>query len=121
MKVMVIYDTNIYHPSHTCFSTQNILLFPHFIKKSESLKLIQQIRDEAHRFAITFHRDKRSKGSLVSELEGVDGVGKVTATKLLKHFGSVRAIRESSMENLTELIGIDRAKKVRLYFDTMAN
>jgi excinuclease ABC subunit C len=89
-------------------------------KKSESLKLIQQIRDEAHRFAITFHRDKRSKGSLVSELEGVDGVGKVTATKLLKHFGSVRAIRESSVETLTSLIGLDRAKKVRSYFDAMS-
>ncbi|WP_353721462.1 excinuclease ABC subunit UvrC [Dyadobacter sp. 676] len=88
-------------------------------KRSESLKLIQQIRDEAHRFAITFHRDKRSKASLVSELEGVVGVGKVTATKLLKHFGSVRAIRESSLETLTELIGLDRAKKVRAYFDAM--
>jgi len=90
-------------------------------KRSESLKLIQQIRDEAHRFAITFHRDKRSKGSLVSELDGVVGVGKVTATKLLKHFGSIRAIRESSVETLTELIGLDRAKKVRSYFDTMAH
>ena len=90
-------------------------------KKSESLKLIQQIRDEAHRFAITFHRDKRSKGSLVSELEGVEGVGKVTATKLLKHFGSVRAIRESPIETLTSLIGLDRATKVRSYFDAMVN
>jgi excinuclease ABC subunit C len=90
-------------------------------KRSESLKLIQQIRDEAHRFAITFHRDKRSKGSLVSELDGVEGVGKVTATKLLKHFGSIRAIRESSLETLTPLIGLDRAKKVRSYFDAMAH
>ncbi|WP_159470710.1 excinuclease ABC subunit UvrC [Dyadobacter sp. 3J3] len=90
-------------------------------KRSESLKLIQQIRDEAHRFAITFHRDKRSKGSLVSELDGVVGVGKVTATKLLKHFGSIRAIRESSVETLTTLIGLDRAMKVRAYFDTMAH
>jgi excinuclease ABC subunit C len=88
-------------------------------KKSESLKLIQQIRDEAHRFAITFHRDKRSKSSLVSELEGVEGVGKITATKLLKYFGSVKAIRESSMEKLTEIVGADRAKKVRAYFDKM--
>jgi excinuclease ABC subunit C len=88
-------------------------------KKSESLKLIQQIRDEAHRFAITFHRDKRSKGSLVSELEGVEGVGKVTATKLLKYFGSVKGIRESSMEKLIEIVGLDRAKKVRAYFDKM--
>ncbi|MCF0057328.1 excinuclease ABC subunit UvrC [Dyadobacter sp. CY356] len=90
-------------------------------KRSESLKLIQQIRDEAHRFAITFHRDKRSKGSLVSELDGVVGVGKVTATKLLKHFGSIRAIRESSVETLTGLIGLDRATKVRAYFDAMAH
>ncbi|GLU51908.1 excinuclease ABC subunit UvrC [Dyadobacter frigoris] len=90
-------------------------------KRSESLKLIQQIRDEAHRFAITFHRDKRSKGSLVSELDGVVGVGKVTATKLLKHFGSIRAIRESSVEDLTSLIGFDRATKVRAYFDAMAH
>ncbi|MDQ6480831.1 excinuclease ABC subunit UvrC [Dyadobacter sp. LHD-138] len=90
-------------------------------KRSESLKLIQQIRDEAHRFAITFHRDKRSKASLVGELEGVEGVGKVTATKLLKHFGSVRAIRESSLETLAPLIGLDRAKKVRSYFDAMAH
>jgi excinuclease ABC subunit C len=88
-------------------------------KKSESLKLIQQIRDEAHRFAITFHRDKRSKGSLVSELEGVEGVGKVTATKLLKYFGSVREIRESSLEKLTEVVGTDRASKIRTYFETM--
>lgn len=88
-------------------------------KKSESLKLIQQIRDEAHRFAITFHRDKRSKSSLVSELEGVEGVGKITATKLLKYFGSVKGIRESSMEKLTEVVGADRARKVRSYFDTM--
>jgi excinuclease ABC subunit C len=90
-------------------------------KRSESLKLIQQIRDEAHRFAITFHRDKRSKGSLVSELDGVVGIGKVTATKLLKHFGSIRAIRESSLETLTALIGLDRATKVRSYFDAMVH
>ncbi|QRR01737.1 excinuclease ABC subunit UvrC [Dyadobacter sandarakinus] len=89
-------------------------------KKSESLKLIQQIRDEAHRFAITFHRDKRSKSSLVSELEGMNGVGKVTAAKLLRHFGTVRGIRESSLEELAGLIGLDRARKVRAYFDAMA-
>ncbi|MCF0053408.1 excinuclease ABC subunit UvrC [Dyadobacter chenwenxiniae] len=90
-------------------------------KKSESLKLIQQIRDEAHRFGITFHRDKRSKASLISELDGVDGVGKVTAAKLLKFFGSVRNIRDSSLEQLAGLVGLDRAKKVRAYFDAMAD
>jgi excinuclease ABC subunit C len=88
-------------------------------KKSESLKLIQQIRDEAHRFAITYHRDKRSRSSLVSELENVDGIGKKTATVLLKHYRGIKAIRESSVEELAEVVGPDKAKKVRAYFDTM--
>jgi excinuclease ABC subunit C len=87
-------------------------------KKSESLKLIQQVRDEAHRFAITFHRDKRSKASLISELESIEGVGKVTATKLLKYFGSVRQIKESTMEELTKVVGLDRAQKIRSYFES---
>ncbi|GAB2788552.1 excinuclease ABC subunit UvrC [Rhabdobacter roseus] len=89
-------------------------------KKSESLKLIQQIRDEAHRFAITYHRDKRSRTSLVSELENVEGIGKKTAAKLLKHFRSLRAIRESTPEQLAEVVGQDRALKVKKYFETMA-
>ncbi|GAB3172150.1 excinuclease ABC subunit UvrC [Telluribacter humicola] len=88
-------------------------------KKSESLKLIQQIRDEAHRFAITYHRDKRSRNSLVSELENVEGIGKVTAAKLLKYFKTLRAIRESSAEQLAVVVGSDRAQKVRAYFDTI--
>lgn len=85
-------------------------------KKSESLKLIQQIRDEAHRFAITYHRDKRSKNSLISELDGIDGIGQKTATALLKHFKSVKAIRESSLEELASLVGNDKAAKVMGYF-----
>lgn len=89
-------------------------------KKSESLKLIQQIRDEAHRFAITFHRDKRSKASLISELEGIEGVGKITATKLLKYFGSVKEIKESVLEELAKIVGLDRAHKIRAYFDARA-
>lgn len=90
-------------------------------KKSESLKLIQQIRDEAHRFAITYHRDKRSRSSLVSELENVDGIGKKTAAVLLKHYRGIRAIRESSLEQLAEVVGPDKARKVRAYFDTMVD
>jgi excinuclease ABC subunit C len=86
-------------------------------KKSESLKLIQQIRDEAHRFAITHHRDKRSKNSLISELENVEGIGKTTAEKLLRQFQSIRAIRESSKVQLAEFVGNDRAGKIRDYFD----
>lgn len=88
-------------------------------KKSESLKLIQQIRDEAHRFAITYHRDKRSRTSLVSELENVEGIGKKTAAVLLKHFRGVKAIRESSVEELASIVGPDKARKVRAYFDLM--
>ncbi|MBU1821137.1 MAG: excinuclease ABC subunit UvrC [Bacteroidetes bacterium] len=90
-------------------------------KKSESLKLIQQIRDEAHRFAITYHRDKRSRTSLVSELENVEGIGKKTAAVLLKHYRGIKAIRESSVEQLAEVVGPDKARKLRSYFDTMVD
>ena len=85
-------------------------------KKSESLKLIQQIRDEAHRFAISYHRDKRSRSSLVSELEDIQGIGKKTAAKLLKAFKSIKAIRESELSELTEVVGQDRAEKIKEYF-----
>ena len=88
-------------------------------KKSESLKLIQRIRDEAHRFAITYHRDKRSRNSLISELESVEGVGKVTAAKLLKHFKGVTKIREASLDEVAEVVGKDRAIKLKQYFETM--
>ncbi len=90
-------------------------------KKSESLKLIQRIRDEAHRFAITYHRDKRSRNSLISELENVEGIGKKTAAKLLKHFKGVSKIREASVDEVTEVVGKDRANKLKVYFDTIEN
>ncbi|GAB4055685.1 excinuclease ABC subunit UvrC [Spirosoma litoris] len=90
-------------------------------KKSESLKLIQRIRDEAHRFAITYHRDKRSRNSLISELENVEGVGKKTAAKLLKHFKGVTKIREASFDEVAEVVGKDRATKLKEYFDTIQN
>lgn len=96
--------------------------FPLYIdKKSESLKLIQQIRDEAHRFAITFHRDRRSKNSLISELENIEGIGKLTATRLLKHFKSIRAIKDCSLEALTEITGADRANKIKQYFERIVD
>ena len=88
-------------------------------KKSESLKLIQRIRDEAHRFAITYHRDKRSRNSLISELENVEGVGKKTAAKLLKHFKGVTKIRQASLDEVAEVVGKDRAHKLKQYFDTI--
>lgn len=86
-------------------------------KKSESLKLIQQCRDEAHRFGITHHRDKRSKNSLISELEGIEGIGKVTATKLLSYFKGVKKIREADTEAIAQVIGADKALKVKQYFE----
>ena len=88
-------------------------------KKSESLKLIQRIRDEAHRFAITYHRDKRSRNSLISELENIEGVGKKTAAKLLKFFKGVTKIREASVEEVAEVVGVDRATKIKAYFANM--
>ncbi len=78
-------------------------------KNSESLKLIQQLRDEAHRFGITFHRQKRSKQQISSELDSIKGIGDVLKTKLLKHYKSVKKIREASAEELENLIGKSKA------------
>lgn len=82
-------------------------------KKSESLKLIQQARNEAHRFAISFHRDKRSKNFLTSELEQIEGIGPKTTRVLLSEFGSVSRIKEASIEDIAALIGNQKAKLVR--------
>lgn len=81
-------------------------------KKSESLKIIQQLRNEAHRFGITFHRNKRSKAAINSELEGIDGVGEKTAQDLLKNFKSVKRVKEASVEKLAETVGMAKAKKI---------
>jgi excinuclease ABC subunit C len=81
-------------------------------KKSESLKIIQQLRNEAHRFGITLHRNKRSKSAISSELEGIGGVGEKTAKELLKRFKSVKRIKEATMENLKEVVGDSKAKKI---------
>ena len=86
-------------------------------KKSESLKLIQQARNEAHRFAITFHRDQRSKNFIDTELNNIPGIGEKTAQKLLTHFGSVRKIREALASELIEVLGMAKAKVVKAYFD----
>ncbi|HTB51678.1 MAG TPA: excinuclease ABC subunit UvrC [Ferruginibacter sp.] len=80
-----------------------------FTWDSESLKLIRRIRDEVHRFGISFHRNKRSKGSLANELEQIKGIGKATADTLLKYFKSVKNIRERTIEELAEQIGIAKA------------
>lgn len=85
-------------------------------KKSETLKVIQQLRDEAHRFGITFHRKKRDKGTLVTELELIEGVGKTSAAKLLKYFKSVKKVREATEEELMEVVNTKQAKAIREYF-----
>ena len=85
-------------------------------KKSETLKIIQQLRDEAHRFGITFHRKKRDKGTLTTELELIEGIGKTSAEKLLNHFRSVKKIREASIEELHEVVNTKQAAAIRDYF-----
>ncbi|WP_405247823.1 excinuclease ABC subunit UvrC [Cellulophaga sp. Asnod2-G02] len=81
-------------------------------KKSESLKVIQFLRNEAHRFGITFHRNKRSAGAISSELEAIEGIGGKTIEDLLKRFKSVKRVKEASLEQLAETVGMARAKKI---------
>lgn len=78
-------------------------------KRSQALMLLQRVRDEAHRFAITYHKSLRTKRTLTSGLDQVDGVGPKKKQQLLKHFGSVKRIREASLEELAKLPGINRA------------
>ena len=85
-------------------------------KKSESLRLIQRIRDETHRFAITFHRSKRNKGTLTSELNGIKGIGQNTFEKLMQHYKSVKKIKEAPENELVELVGTARAHRLLNYF-----
>jgi len=85
-------------------------------KKSETLKIIQQLRNEAHRFGITFHRNKRSSEALKSELESILGIGEKTIIDLLKHFKSAKRISEASFEEIAEIIGHSRAEKVNEHY-----
>ena len=81
----------------------------HIGKKSQSLKLIQRLRDEAHRFAITFHRQKRSKSSINSSLDSIKGIGENTKVKLMNEFGSVTRLKQSNLKDITNLIGKSKA------------
>lgn len=87
----------------------------HISKQSASLKLIQHIRNEAHRFAISFHRDKRSKNSLQSELEAIPGIGPKTIDKLLLHFKSIANIKTASTAALAQQIGDKRAAMLKAH------
>ena len=85
-------------------------------KRSESLKLIQQIRDEAHRFGITFHRNKRSQAMLNTELKNIDGIGQKTIERLLHEFKSVARLQKTPIEELEKAIGKRKADMVAKYF-----
>jgi excinuclease ABC subunit C len=89
----------------------------HINKKSESLKLIQQLRNEAHRFGITFHRNQRSKNFIKTELQHIKGVGEKTAQKLLKRFGSVAGIKNAGIDEIKKEVGEEISKKIFSHFD----
>ena len=81
-------------------------------KNSESLRVVQHLRDEAHRFGITHHRNQRSKGQIVSELDGVKGVGEKTRDALLQHFKSAKRLREASIDSIADIVGPSKASIV---------
>lgn len=85
--------------------------------ESELFKVLTQIQDEVHRYAITFHRDKRSKHALHSELDNIKGIGPKAKEALLSHFKSVKKIKEASQEALTEIVGQHKASILRDYFE----
>ena len=88
-------------------------------KRSETLRILQHIRDEAHRFGITHHRSKRSRETIKTELSGIKGISDVTAQKLLIHFKSVKGIKEATLEELEKVIGKSKAGLVLEYFNTL--
>jgi excinuclease ABC subunit C len=77
-------------------------------RTSDALYLLQRVRDEAHRFAIRFHREKRSKRLQVSALDGVPGLGQARRTALIKHFGSVKKLKQASMDEISAVPGVGR-------------
>ena len=85
-------------------------------KKSETLKIIQQLRNEAHRFGITHHRDKRSKSALNSSVETIPGIGEKTMITLISHFKSVKRIKEATESEISSVIGLSKAKKISDFY-----
>ncbi len=85
-------------------------------KKSETLKTIQHLRNEAHRFGITFHRDKRSKNALQTSIESIPGIGEKTMITLLKHFKSVKRLTQASEKEISEVVGLSKAKKITEFY-----
>jgi excinuclease ABC subunit C len=85
-------------------------------KKSETLKVLQQLRDEAHRFGIAFHRNKRSQNFTTSIISEIPGIGQITTDKLLIQFKSVERIKSAKLEELDKIVGKDKSKKIMEYF-----
>ncbi|WP_293875594.1 excinuclease ABC subunit UvrC [Flavobacterium sp.] len=86
-------------------------------KKSESLKIIQQLRNEAHRFGITHHRDKRSKAALNSTIETISGIGEKTMLLLLKYFKSVKRLKLATEKEISDVVGVSKAKKISEFYN----
>jgi excinuclease ABC subunit C len=99
----------VFHPGKSDPETIN--------KTSSGLRLLQQIRDEAHRFAITFHRNRRSKRTIKTELTDIKGIGENTANLLLKEIGSIQSIKEAPVEKLAEVVGRKKAEVVFNHFN----
>jgi excinuclease ABC subunit C len=87
-------------------------------KASTSLRLLQRIRDEAHRFAVSYHRSLRSKRTLQTELDLIKGIGKKRAGELLEAFGSVQGVRFATVDQLADIVGTTVAERVKEYFET---
>ncbi|MBY0486215.1 MAG: excinuclease ABC subunit UvrC [Flavobacteriaceae bacterium] len=85
-------------------------------KKSETLKVIQFLRNEAHRFGITFHRDKRSKAALNSSVEEIPGIGEKTMLTLIKHFKSVKRLKLATEKEISDVVGVSKAKKISDFY-----
>jgi len=86
-------------------------------KKSETLKVIQYLRNEAHRFGITFHRDKRSKGAIQTSLDDIPGIGEKTTEVLIGHFKSVKRIKEATEKELEAVVGVSKARKILQFYN----
>lgn len=89
-------------------------------KKSETLKIIQQLRNEAHRFGITHHRDKRSKSALQTSVETIPGIGEKTMLTLIKHFKSVKRMTLASEKEISDVVGLSKAKKIIDFYKTIS-
>ena len=89
-------------------------------KRSETLRVLQQLRNEAHRFGITHHRNKRDKNTLSNELEDIEGIGPSTAEKLLTQFKSIKRLETATLEELSEWVGMSKAQRIKNYFNAKA-